>query len=168
MKEARKLSVAVKPIPEGYHSITACMTVKGAGKAIDFYKRAFGAEELMRVPGPDGLGVMHAELKIGDSRYFIADEMKEMGNRSPETLGGSPSGIYLYVKDADAVFKKAVDAGAVVREPLRDMFWGDRCGTVRDPFGYDWTVATHKEDVSPSELEHRVEECHKDMKSGKN
>ena len=167
MKEARKLTVAVKPIPEGYHSITACMTVKGAGKAIDFYKRAFGAEELLRVPGPDGLDVMHAELKIGDSRYFIADEMKEMGNLSPETLGGSPSGIYLYVGDADAAFGKAVEAGAVVREPLRDMFWGDRCGTVCDPFGYDWTLATHKEDVSPSELKHRMEEWLKDMKSGK-
>jgi len=168
MKEARKLTVAVKPIPEGYHSITACMTVKGAGKAIDFYKQAFGAEELLRVPGPDGLGVMHAELKIGDSRYFIADGMKEMGNRSPETLGGSPSGIYLYVGDADAAFRKAVDAGAIVKEPLRDMFWGDRCGTVRDPFGYDWTVATHKEDVPPSEMKQRMEEWLKDMKSGKN
>lgn len=167
MKEARKLSPAVKPIPEGYHSMTACMTVKGAGKAIDFYKKAFGAEELLRVPGPDGNEIMHAELAIGDSRFFIADEMKDMCNPSPETLGGSPSGIYLYVHDADAAFGKAVAAGAVVRSPLQDMFWGDRCGTVRDPFGYDWTVATHKEDVPPPEIERRKREWLEGMKGGK-
>lgn len=164
MKLAKKLGLAVKPIPEGYHSITSCMTVKDCARAIDFYKKAFGAEEIMRVHGPDGHTVMHAELKIGDSRYFLADEMKEMGNRSPDTLGGTSSGIYLYVRDADAVFKKAVDAGAVVKEPIKDMFWGDRCGAVRDPSGYEWTIATRKEDLSPEEMKHRHEEWLEEMK----
>ncbi|MEW6721117.1 MAG: VOC family protein [Thermodesulfobacteriota bacterium] len=167
MEKARKLSVAVKPIPEGYHSITACMTVKDAAKAIDWYKKAFGAEEYYRVHGPDGRCVMHAELKIGDSKYFIADEIPEMGNKSPETLGGSPYGIYLYVKDVDEAYKKAVDAGAAVKEPLKDMFWGDRCGTVCDPYGYCWTLATHKEDVPPEEMKHRHEEWIKEWSKGK-
>ncbi|MBP2673730.1 MAG: uncharacterized protein H6Q84_570 [Deltaproteobacteria bacterium] len=165
MKAAKNLGLAVKPIPEGYHSITTCMTVKDADRAIEFYKKAFGAEELLRVAGPDGHGVMHAELKIGDSRYFIADEIREMGNRSPESLGGSPAGIYLYVRDAEETYKKAVAAGAAAREPVQDMFWGDRCGTVRDPYGYDWTVATHKEDVSPEELKRRHAEWIKGMKA---
>jgi PhnB protein len=167
MKAARNITVAVKPIPEGYHSITTCMTVKNADRAIDFYKKAFGAEEILRIPGPDGHGVMHAELKIGDSRCFISDEIKEMGNRSPESLGGSPAGIYLYVRDADATYKKAVAAGAAVKEPLRDMFWGDRCGTVSDPYGYAWTVATHKEDVSPEDMKRRQSEWLKSLKTGK-
>jgi len=167
MSQAKRMKLAVKPIPEGYHAITTCLTVKEADRAIDFYKKAFGAEEVMRVNGPDGHSVMHAELKIGDSRCFIADEIEEMGNRSPDSLGGSSSGIYLYVRDADAVFKKAVDAGAVVKEPLTDMFWGDRCGTVQDPSGYFWTIATHKEDVSPEDMKDRHDKWMEEMKRGK-
>ncbi len=117
MKAARKFTLAVKPIPEGYHSITPYLTVRGADRAIDFYRRAFGAEELGRMNGPDGKTVMHAELKIGDSRLFLGDEVPGMDCRSPETLGGSPSGIYLYVRDVDETFRNAVAAGATVKTP---------------------------------------------------
>jgi PhnB protein len=167
MKEARKFALAVKPIPEGYHSITPYLTVRGADRAIDFYRRAFGAEELFRLNGPDGKTVMHAELKIGDSRFFLGDEVPGMDGRSPETLGGSPSGIYLYVKDVDEAFRKAVAAGATVKRSLEDMFWGDRTGSVLDPFGHTWDLATRREDVPPEEMKRRGNEFFKKMGGGK-
>jgi PhnB protein len=167
MKAARKLTVAVKPIPEGYHSITPMLTVRGADRAIDFYRRAFGAEEIGRMHGPDGKTVMHAELKIGDSRFFLGDEACGMDTRSPQTLGGSPTGMYLYVRDVDEVFHKAVAAGATVKRPLENMFWGDRTGSVLDPYGHTWDLATHREDVPPEEMKRRGEEFARKMKAGK-
>lgn len=145
----------VKPIPDGYHSITPYVIVKGAAAAIDFYKQAFGAVEMLRMPQPDGR-VGHAELKIGDSVIMLADEFPEMNTVGPKTLGNSPVGILLYVEDVDAVFTKALSLGATVNKPLADQFYGDRTGTVIDPFGHKWTVATHKEDVSPEEMERRM------------
>ena len=168
MKEARKLTVAVKPIPEGYHSITPMLTVRGAARAIDFYRRAFGAEELGRMNGPDGKTVLHAELKIGDSRLFLGDEIPGTDcQRSPQTLGGSPTGIYLYVRDVDETFHKAVAAGATVKRPLEDMFWGDRTGSVLDPFGHTWDLATHREEVPPKEMKRRGEEFFRKMEGEK-
>ena len=167
MSLAKKLGLAAKPVPEGFHTITACLTVKDAEQAIDFYRRAFNAEEMLRVHGPDGRRIMHAELKIGDSRCFIADEMEEMGNRAPDAAGGSPFTVYMYVHDVDAVCNRAVGAGAVLKEPIRDMFWGDRCGTIRDPFGYEWTVATHKEDISKEELRRLHDVWVQGLKSGR-
>jgi len=148
----------VKPIPDGYHSITPYLSIKGASDAIAFYKKAFGAEEIVRMPMPDGR-VGHAELQIGDSRLMLADEMPEMGDavaKSPRTLGGSTTGICLYVPDVDALFKRAVDAGATARRPLSDQFYGDRSAVVEDPFGHIWTLATHVEDVSPEEMKKRM------------
>ena len=167
MKTARKLTVAVKPIPEGYHAITPSLIVRGADRAIEFYRRAFGAKELGRMHGPDGKTVMHAELQIGDSRLFLCDEIPGMGCHSPETLGGSPSGVYLYVRNVDEVFRKAVDAGATVKRPLEDMFWGDRTGSVLDPFGHTWDLATHREDLSPEEMKLRGAEFFRKMEFGK-
>ena len=167
MKAAKKITVAVKPVPEGHHTVTPYLTVRGAARAIDFYRRAFGAEEIARMPGPDGTSIMHAELKMGDSRIFLGDEMPAMGCRSPETLGGSASGIYLYVRDVDETFRLAVEAGATAKRQVEDMFWGDRCGTVGDPFGYDWTLATHTEDVAPDEMKRRHAEFLKEMRAGK-
>ncbi len=145
----------VKPIPDGYHSITPYLIIKGAVAAIDFYEKAFGAAELLRMPQPDGR-VGHAELKIGDSVIMLADEFPELQTVGPKTLGNSPVGILLYVDDVDTVFAKALSLGATVNKPLADQFYGDRNGTVIDPFGHKWTIATHKEDVSPEEMERRV------------
>ena len=167
MKAAKKFALAVKPIPEGYHSITPYLTVRGADRAIEFYRRAFGAEELFRLNAPDGKTVMHAELKIGDSRFFLGDEVAGMGCRSAETLGGSPTGIYLYVRDVDETFRNAVAAGATVKTPLEDMFWGDRTGSVLDPFGNTWDLATRREDVPPEEMKRRGTEFFKKMEGGK-
>ena len=141
-----------KPIPDGYHTITPTITLKDTRKAIAFYKKAFGAEEL-RPPSmsPDGKSVMHAELRIGNSMIMLNDEMGDQC-KSAETSGGSPAAFYLYVDNADAAFKKAVDAGAAVVMPVQDMFWGDRWGQVKDPFGYSWSLATHKKDVTPEEI----------------
>ncbi len=144
-----------KPIPDGYHSITPYLIIKGAAAAIDFYKQAFGALELMRMAQPDGR-VGHAELKIGDSVIMLADEFPELQTVGPKTLGNSPVGILLYVDDVDTVFAKALSLGATVNKPLADQFYGDRNGTVIDPFGHKWTLATHKEDVSPEEIKRRV------------
>lgn len=142
---------SAQPIPNGFHSLTPHLVVKGASKAIDFYKKAFGAEELFRLPGPDGK-LMHADLKIGDSHVFLTDEMPEMDSRGPQSIGATPVTIHLYVKDVDAAFDKAVAAGATVRMPLQDMFWGDRYGLLTDPFGHSWSLATHKQDLSPAEI----------------
>jgi PhnB protein len=144
------------PIPEGFHTITPHLICKNAGQAIEFYKKAFGAEEIMRMPGPDGKTVMHAEIKIGDSHLMIADEFPDYGCVGPQTLKGSPVTVHLYVKDADAVYNQAVKAGATASMPLQNMFWGDRYGKLTDPFGHHWSVATHVVDVSPDECAKRA------------
>jgi uncharacterized glyoxalase superfamily protein PhnB len=147
----------VRPIPDGMHSITAHLVVKGGAAAIDFYKKVFGAVEVMRFLCPTTGKLMHGEVKIGDSVVFLGDEFPEMGCNSPLALGNSPVTIHLYVEDADAVFNQAVAAGAQVRMPLMDMFWGDRYGQVTDPFGHIWSIATHIEDVPPEELATRAQ-----------
>jgi PhnB protein len=147
--------MAVKPIPDGYHSVTPYLIIGAAAEAIEFYKTAFGAIELMRMPAPGGK-IGHAEIKIGDSPIMLADEFPEMGYKSPQTLGGSPVSIMIYVEDVDAVFDQAVGAGAKVQRPVKDQFYGDRMGTLEDPFGHVWHVSTHKEDVSAEEMERRA------------
>lgn len=147
----------VKSIPDGYHSVTPYLMISGAGEALDFYKKAFGAKEIMRMPGPGGK-VMHAEMEIGNSRVMLADEAPQMGLRGPKSIGGSGTIIHLYVEDVDAVARKAVEAGAKLLQPIDDKFYGDRSGTLADPFGHIWSIATHKEDVSPAELKKRSEE----------
>jgi PhnB protein len=149
----------VKPIPEGYHSVTPYLIVHGGADAIEFYKKAFGAVELFRMPSPDGR-IGHAEIKVGDSPIMLADEFAEMGYKSPQSLGGSPVSLMIYVDDVDTVFSQAVDAGATVKEALQDKFYGDRIGTVIDPFGHRWHLATHKEDVSVEEMERRAKAAH--------
>ena len=147
----------VRPIPEGYHSVTPSLVVNGAAEAIAFYTRAFGAVERFRMPAPDGQKLWHAEIQIGDSRLMLSDEFPEMcGTVSPKTLGGSPVGVHLYVEDADATVQRAVDAGATVVMPLTDMFWGDRFGGIEDPFGHRWSIATHVEDVNEEEMARRA------------
>ena len=145
----------VKPIPEGYHAITPYLSVKGAAAAIEFYKRAFGATEVLRMPRPDGR-IGHAELTIGDSRIMLADEHPEIDFRGPQSLGGTPVHLHLYVPDVDAVVERAVGAGARLVRPVQDQFYGDRLGMVADPFGHVWSVATHKEDLSMAEIEKRA------------
>jgi PhnB protein len=147
--------MAVKPIPDGYHSVTPYLIVKGAARALEFYKKAFNAQELYRMDAPGGR-IGHAEIQIGDSRIMLSDEFPEMGARSPETLGGTPIGLCIYVENVDALFKQAVAAGGKEERPVKDQFYGDRSGTLRDPFGHQWTVATHKEDVSPEEMARRM------------
>ena len=147
--------MAVKPVPEGYHTATPYLVCKGAAKAIDFYKQAFGATELFRLEGP-GDSVGHAEIKIGDSPIMLSDEFPEMGHVSPKTLGGSPVGIMIYVDDVDTIFNQAIAAGGEQQKPLQDQFYGDRSGTLKDPFGHVWTVATHKEDVTSEEMNKRM------------
>jgi len=141
----------VKPIPEGYHSITPYLIIKGASAAIDFYRKAFGATELFRMPDPSGKGVAHAEIKIGDSPIMLADEQPQL-YRSPLSLGGTPVSLMLYVEDVDKIFPQAVAAGAKVVKPVQDQFYGDRSGTLQDPFGHQWTIGTHKKDVSSEEM----------------
>lgn len=148
--------MAVKPVPEGYHTATPYLYVKGGVKALDFYKKAFGAKELMRMDGPGG-SIGHAEIRIGDSPIMLADESPEMGARSPETYGGSAVGIVLYVPDVDATVKRAVDAGAKLDRAVEDKFYGDRMGSIIDPFGHIWYITTHVEDVSPDEMKRRGE-----------
>jgi len=150
------MSGDVKPIPDGYHAITAYLCVKGAAEAIDFYKSAFGAKEIMRMPGPGG-SVGHAELEIGGSRFMLADEFPQMGFQGPRAFGGTPVHLHLYVDDVDATLERATEAGATLRRPAADQFYGDRAGSVEDPFGHSWHVATHVEDVPPDELKRRAE-----------
>lgn len=144
-----------KPIPEGYHTATPYLVIQGAANAIEFYKKAFGATELMRMSGPGGK-VMHAEIKIGDSPIMLSDEFPEMGVRGPKALGGSPVSILLYVEDVDALAKQALAAGAKELMAVQDQFWGDRYGKLEDPFGHVWGIATHKEDVAPEEINKRA------------
>lgn len=146
----------VSHVPEGYTTATPYLIVKGAAAAIDFYRSAFGATEVMRFPAPDG-SIAHAEIQIGNSRIMLADEHPERGYRSPQSLGGSGSGIMLYVESVDQVFDRAIKAGAKSREPVKDQFYGDRTGTLTDPFGHWWTVATHIEDVSEEEMQRRMQ-----------
>jgi PhnB protein len=147
----------VNPIPKGFRSVTPYLTLNDAARALDFYKRAFGAEVVVRMDGPGGK-IGHAEIKIGDSIIMLGDEMPGGGARSPQSLGGTTGGVMLYVENADAVFNQAVSAGAQVEAPLADMFWGDRYGKLKDPFGHSWSVATHKEDVAPAEMSKRMQE----------
>jgi PhnB protein len=144
-----------RPIPDGHRTVTPYLTVQGAAKAIEFYKRAFGAHDEGRMDSPDGKRVIHAEIRIGDSMVMLSDEFPGMGARSPQALGGTTASIFLYVPDVDAAFKRAVDAGAKAVMPPTDMFWGDRFGKLVDPFGHEWAMATHQEDLSDEEIRKR-------------
>jgi PhnB protein len=146
--------MAVKPIPDGYHTATPYLIVQDGGRAIDFYKQAFNATELFRLADTSGK-IGHAEIKIGNSIMMLAEEYPDMGYRSPQALGGTPVSMLLYVEDVDAAFDQAVAAGGKVQRPIQDQFYGDRSGTLTDPFGHVWTIATHKEDVSPKEMDRR-------------
>lgn len=146
---------AVKPIPEGFHNVTPYLFVRTAALAIDYYKKVFGATEIMRMPGPDGR-IMHAEIRIGDSIVMLADENPTEGMMSPKTVGGYSIGLHVYVEDVDAVVKNAIENGAKGLRPVRNQFYGDRTGSVLDPFGHLWSVATHVEDVAPEELKKRM------------
>ena len=148
--------MAVKPIPDGYSSVTPYLIVTGAARALDYYKMAFGATELMRFDGPDGK-IMHAEMQIGNARVMLADESPEMGHKSPQSIGGSGTGLMLYVDDADATFARAITGGAKVMKPVENQFYGDRSGSLTDPFGHVWTIATHVEDVTEAEMQRRME-----------
>lgn len=152
--------MATKAIPDGYTTATPYLIIKGAAAAIDFYKRAFGAQELFRMNSPDG-GVGHAEIKIGNSIIMLADEHPQMGYRGPRSLGGSAVSIMLYVPDVDDVFESAVKAGAKAQRPVENQFYGDRSGTLEDPFGHVWTISTHVEDVPPDEMKKRAEAAFK-------
>jgi len=147
----------VKPIPEGYHTLTPYLIVKGAAAALGFYAEAFGATELYRLDGPSGT-IGHAEMKIGDSPFMLADEFPEMGAVAPPATGAHSVSFLVYVPDVDAAFKRAIAAGATEVRPVALQFYGDRAGTLRDPFGHEWTLATHVEDVSPEEMDRRARE----------
>jgi PhnB protein len=154
--------MAVSPVPAGYHTATPYLVVRGAAQALEFYKQAFGAVEHVRMDGPGG-SIMHAEIKIGDSMIMLGDEHPEMGAKSPAAYGGSPVSILLYVPDVDALTKQALAAGAKEERPVTDQFWGDRMGSIVDPFGHKWSIATHTEDVSEAETARRFEELKKQM-----
>ena len=156
--------MAVKPIPEGYHSLQIYLAVEDASKAIEFYREAFGAEEVMRMPGPDGK-IAHAELQIGDSKLMLSDPFPQSNVRPPSERGGTTASIFMYVEDADATFDQATAAGADVVMQLEDMFWGDRFGTLSDPFGHVWSIATHKEDLSEEEMAERSKAAMAEMAS---
>ena len=145
----------VKPVPDGFHAVTPHLILDDAAKALDFYQRALGARELFRMPGPDGR-IMHAEMQIGDSRVLLADEQPEMGGQSARTLKGSPVSLFIYTEDADALYQQALAAGATSKVPPTDMFWGDRWCNVVDPFGHDWQIATHVEDLTPEQMGQRA------------
>jgi len=149
----------VKPVPDGYHAVTPYLIVQGAAAALEFYQKAFGATEMFRVTQPDGK-VGHAEIKIGNSIVMLADEHPEIGALGPPTIGGSPVSFYLYVEDVDAMFARAVAAGAKVLRPIQNQFYGDRSGGVEDPFGHKWYIATHIEEVPLEELEKRAAAAH--------
>jgi len=144
----------VKPIPDGYHSLTPYLVIDGAAAAMEYYKKAFGATELFRMEHGGKIG--HAEMKIGNSPLMLADSFAEQGQKDPKTLGGSPVGLMIYVDDVDTIYPQAIAAGGKEVKPLQDQFYGDRSGTLTDPFGHVWTVATHKEDVTPEEIDKRL------------
>ena len=145
----------IKPVPDGYHSVTPYLIISGAADAIDYYAKVFGTTERMRLAMPDGR-VGHAELELGDSVIMLADEFPDMGIRSASTLGGSPVNVHVYVDDVDATFERALEAGAEVLQPVEDKFYGDRSGQLRDPFGHVWSIATHIEDIAPDEMARRA------------
>ncbi|MDE3137077.1 MAG: VOC family protein [Acidobacteriota bacterium] len=155
-----------RPVPEGHHTITPHLVIRDAAKAIDFYKKAFGAREINRMAMPNGK-IMHAELQIGDSMLYLADEFPEAGSRAPQSLGGTPVVLNVYIEDVDNLWEKAVAAGATVKMPLDDQFWGDRYGQLVDPFGHAWGLATHMEDVAPDEMESRAREAMEKFAAGK-
>ena len=155
----------VKPIPDGYHTVTPYLAVDGAKKAIDFYKRAFGAKERAVMPGP-GDTIGHAELEIGDSVVMVSDPFPQSSIKAPTEVGATTAGVFLYVEDVDAAFKQAIDAGATEGNAPEDMFWGDRFASVKDPFGHQWQMATHVEDVSPEDMAKRAEEAMASMMAG--
>jgi PhnB protein len=150
--------------PKGYHTVTPSLFVAGAAKALDFYKKALGAEELMRFEGPDGK-IMHAEFKVGDSIVMLADEMPEYGGKSPKSIGGTPVSFFVYGENVDAAWKRAVDAGAKEIQPLADQFWGDRTGCLEDPFGHHWWLAQHLEDLTPEQIRKNAEAFFSQMAS---
>jgi PhnB protein len=156
--------MATKPIPEGYHTLTPYLSVENAAEAIDFYQQAFGAQEHFRMPGPNDT-VAHAELKIGDSVVMLSDPFPQSSVRPPKEVGGTSASLFMYVEDVDAVFKQAVDAGATSTMEPADQFWGDRFGTVTDPFGHVWSIATHIEDLTPEEIAERSKEAMAAMSS---
>jgi PhnB protein len=160
------MTASVKPVPEGFHTATPTLVVRNAAQAIDFYKTIFGAEEIMRMPSPDGK-ISHAELRIGDSIILLSDEFPNMGGKSPQTLGGFTGSIYLYVPDVDDVFQRAIDAGGKSAMPVTDMFWGDRHGNFIDPFGHSWGVSTHVEDVPEEEMGKRAQAFYAQMEQKK-
>ena len=153
--------MAVKSIPDGYHAVTPYLIVDGAAKALDFYKQVFGATEQMRLAGPSGR-VGHAEMRIGDSVVMLADEVPDMGYRGPKSYGGSAVSLMVYVDDVDAAFKRALAAGAIERRAVQNQFYGDRSGTLEDPFGHTWTVSTHVEDLTSDEMIQRAEQAMKE------
>lgn len=152
----------IEKIPKEYHSITPVLIVKNGDEAIEFYKNGFGVEERCCMKGPDGR-VAHAELKLGDSVFMLSDEYPEMKSHSPETIGGSPVSMYVYVDDVDSIFNKAISAGAKILDPVKDQFWGDRHGRLEDPFGHLWSIATHKKDISDEEMKRAAEAAFSEM-----
>lgn len=150
--------MSVKPIPDGYHTITPALTIRDAARAIEFYKQAFGAQERGVMKGPDGK-VMHAELVIGDSIIMLSDEFPEFGALSPQSVGGSATSLHIYLDGVDAAFDRAVKAGAEVEMPVMDQFWGDRYGKLKDPFGHKWSIATHTKDMSADEMKHAMDDA---------
>jgi uncharacterized glyoxalase superfamily protein PhnB len=157
---------SVKPIPDGFNTVSIYLIVKNAVEAVEFYTKALGAKAGHRMPGPDGKSTMHAEMCIGNSTFMLTDENPAWEMKSPETLGGSPASLHIYVEDADALFNQAVQAGCTPLAPIEDAFWGDRYGKVKDPFGYQWGIATHKEDLSPEEMGKRAAEFFKSFEQG--
>lgn len=149
----------MQPVPDGYHTVTPYLIVDGAAQAIEYYRKAFGASELLRMPDPHGR-IGHAEIRIGDSVIMLADEHHEMGYRGPRALGGSSVSILLYLPDVDTVFQRAISAGGKSLRPVADQFYGDRMGTLEDPFGHVWTIGTHIEDVTPEEMKRRMAAAH--------
>lgn len=152
-----------KPVPHGMHTATISLTVQNSSAAIEFYKRVFDAQELFRMPGPDGKTIMHAEIKIGDSIIMLNDEFPKMNCKSPKSVGGTSSGIYLYVDDVDDTVKKAVENGAKLQIPVMDMFWGDRLGNIEDPSGHMLSIATHIKDMTPEEMAEAGKEAMKNL-----
>lgn len=166
VKAARRAAKKVSAIPAGYHALTPYLVFKNAGAAMDFYKKAFGAKETVRMNAPDG-SIMHAEMRIGDSSFMMGEEFPSMNVKSPETLGGTPAGLMWYTPDVDKAFARAVAAGATAEQPPTDMFWGDRYAKLVDPFGHRWSIATHVEDVPPKEMDRRAREAMAQMSANK-
>ena len=159
------MTKAKQAIPLGYHTVTPSLFVRNGAEAIDFYKKALGAEERMRMAGPDGK-ISHAELKIGDSMIFLSDENPAFGTKSPQSLGGISGALYLYVEDVDKAFQRAIDAGGNVKMPVADMFWGDRVGNFVDPYGHSWTLSTHTQDLTEQEMEEGAKKFYAQMAQG--